>query len=353
MSGPVLATHGLSVGYHLGRGRARVVLAGVNVALQSGEFACMLGSNGVGKSTLLRALSRVQRPLAGYVTIDGKDIRRMNQQELARRLSVVLTERVDAGILSAYDLVGLGRYPHTGWAGRLTPYDHQVVRWALGATGSEDLAGRNVQELSDGERQRVMIARALAQEPAVMLLDEPTAFLDLPRRVETTGLLRRLTRETGLAVLLSTHDLELALRTADTIWLVTAGGGILTGSPEDLAMTGAFDAAFSGDDLAFDPRTGGFRFRTAHTGWVLLQADGPSGLWTRRALEREGFAIIEDGAGDTEPAVQVVCIEDCCGPRWRSKAGDDIREHATLAELCWYLRAYAVNAAPVERPPSS
>jgi iron complex transport system ATP-binding protein len=337
MTEAVLATRDLSAGYHLGRGRTRNVLAGVGVALHAGEFACLLGPNGTGKSTLLRTLSRVQRPLAGAVLIGGADIRRLSQSELARRLAVVLTERVNAGIMSAYDLVGLGRYPHTGWAGRLTPRDHAVVRWAIDATGSADLAARNVQELSDGERQRVMIARALAQEPSVMLLDEPTAFLDLPRRVEITGLLRRLARETGLAVLLSTHDLDLALRTADTIWLVTPASELLTGSPEDLVLGGALEAAFRSDDLAFDATDGGFRSRGNRRGRARVRGDGLVALWTRRLLEREGFLLGVDDNSTVD--VEVACEEDASGRFWRIVDGEETREYRTLGALATYLRA--------------
>jgi iron complex transport system ATP-binding protein len=186
----------------------------------------------------------------------------------------------------------LGRFPYTGLRGRLTPRDHQAVQWAIHATHLHDLAHQPVTELSDGQRQRVMIARALAQEPEFLLLDEPTAFLDLPTRVEITGLLRRLARRTGLAVLMSTHDLDLALRTADTLWLITGDGRFLCGAPEDLVLNGTFEATFASAELDFDQEVGGFRYWQPKTHPVGVDADGLAGLWLRRALEREGYAVV-------------------------------------------------------------
>ena len=197
MNEVALAAHALAVGYKAGPTKRTVVLEDVDLKLNRGEFVCMLGPNGAGKSTLLRTFCKMQPQLAGSVEIGGRSLDRLSGHVLAKLLSVVLTERLTVGHLTAYELIGLGRYPYTGWAAGLTPQDHRVIQWAIAATRSHQLASRDVSELSDGERQRVMIARALAQQPAVMLLDEPTAFLDLPTRVEITGLLKRLTRGNG------------------------------------------------------------------------------------------------------------------------------------------------------------
>src|SRR5207249_7894211 len=248
-----LVARNLAAGYG-----SRVGLRDVGVCLAGGELACVLGPNGTGKSTLLRTLAGMQPRLAGSVELDGHDVQRLPARELARRVSVVLTERAEVGLLRAYDLVALGRYPYTGWAGRLRSHDHAVVAWALEATGASDLASRDVSELSDGERQRVMIARALAQEPVVLLLDEPTAFLDVARRVEVTTLLRRLARDTGRAVLFSTHELDLALRTADSVWLLDTAGRVRVGAPEDLVLDGSFARSFEVEGLTFDAAAGRF-----------------------------------------------------------------------------------------------
>lgn len=172
---------------------------------------------------------------------------------LAKRLSVVLTEKVDSALLTAYEVVSLGRYPYTNWSGTLMATDHTIISRAFHRAGATDLAHRTLHELSDGERQRVMTARALAQEPQVMILDEITAFLDLPRRVEIMHLLRRMAHETNRAILLSSHDLDLALRTADLIWLLPKGGKLVAGSPEDLVLDGSFERAFQSERIVFDP----------------------------------------------------------------------------------------------------
>jgi iron complex transport system ATP-binding protein len=179
----------------------------------------------------------------------------------------------------------------------LTAQDEAVVQWALQSVGATHLAGRNANELSDGERQKIMIARALAQEPELMLLDEPTAFLDLPRRVEIMGLLRELAHTTGRAILLSTHDLDLALRSADRIWLMATDGNLHVGAPEDLVLSGAFAEVFHSEGVTFDPQTGSFIVSRQDHGQVSLTGSGLSLIWTRRALERAGFSIASNGAG--------------------------------------------------------
>ena len=181
---------------------------------------------------------------SGSVKLDGVDLQKLSQIELARRLGIVLTERPMVGALAARRIVELGRYPYWDWSGRMTPKDHEVVDWAIEAVGAGHLASRDCMSLSDGERQRFMIARALAQEPSILLLDEPTAFLDVPSRVELLGLLRRLARQEQLAIVVSTHDLELALRMADTIWLVSPGNKVDTGTPEDVIFAGAWPKHF-------------------------------------------------------------------------------------------------------------
>ncbi len=288
-----LDTRDLAVGY--GGRPPRVVADGISVTLRAGELVCLIGPNGAGKSTLIRTLAGMQPPLRGTVALMGDDVRALSARELARRLSVVLTERVNPGLLNAYTLVSIGRHPHTDWAGRLTAHDEAAVRHALDAVGASALADRQVIELSDGERQKIMIARALAQEPALLILDEPTAYLDLPRRVEIMQLLRRLAHDEARTVLLSTHDLDLALRTADRIWLMSSDGTLRSGAPEDLVLSGAFEAAFRSEGVRFDPQTGAFRVSGDLHGRVSVVGDGLPALWTRRALERAGFAVASNG----------------------------------------------------------
>ena len=301
----ILETRNLTVGY----GKTAVV-SNVNLTLRRGELVCLLGPNGAGKSTLMRTLCAMQKPLAGDVRLEGADIHAMNTRDLARKLSVVLTERVTIGILTSYALVSLGRYPYTDWTGRLTERDHRIVRESIEAVGAEDLAARNVSELSDGERQKVMLARALAQEPALMVLDEITAFLDLPRRVDIMRILRSLAHDRGRAILLSTHDLDLALRTADKLWLLPKGGPLQTGAPEELVLNGSFERAFASEGVHFDRLQGHFRMHDTFHAGVHVSGEGAEAFWTARALERHGFQVV---SGDAAAPLRV----EVSGKAWR------------------------------------
>jgi iron complex transport system ATP-binding protein len=283
----VLETRNLSIGY-----KQRTVMNALNLQLRAGEIVCLLGQNGIGKSTLMRTLAATQTPLQGEVLLQGKPIQHMKARELAKHLSIVTTERIDGHMLDGWSLVALGRHPHTDWTGQLSPEDERKVNWALEIVKAQSLAKQRVSEMSDGERQRVMIARALAQEPAVILLDEPTAFLDLTRRVEIMEVLQRLAHQTQRAVLLSTHDLELALKTADVVWLMSPNHPIEIGAPEDLILSGAFERAFTREGLHFDQHTGTFKLSRSVRG--VIQLKGEMDLryqWTQHALERIGYQV--------------------------------------------------------------
>ena len=245
-----LETRSLTIGYR--RRRGDIVLArDLNLQLQRGSLVGILGANGIGKSTLLRTLACMQAPLAGQVLLDGEEAARMLPLEVARRLSIVLTGAPQASLLNGYALVALGRYPHSDWLGRLSKSDHAQVAWALHAVGASDLAEQRVSQLSDGQRQKLMIARALTQDCPLMLLDEPTAFLDYPRRLETLRLLRRLTREADRAILVCTHELDLALRYCDELWLMSENG-LRVGSPADMLRDDSLSEAFGIDGFGYD-----------------------------------------------------------------------------------------------------
>jgi iron complex transport system ATP-binding protein len=322
----LLHTGQLSIGYRNGRRQASPIVEHITVALRAGELTCLIGPNGVGKSTLLRTLAGMQPPLAGHVDLGGDDLHRLSAGALARRLAVVLTERIDVGNLSAYALVGLGRHPYTDWQGRLQAHDEEVVRQTLTRVGAAHLAARPVAELSDGERQRVMIARALAQEPQVLILDEPTAFLDLPGRVEMMHLLAALARQTRCAILLSTHDLELALRVADKLWLLPPGGPVYTGLPEELALNGVLGQVFRSEGVVFDPATGAFKLQRHPCGPIALHGEGVIAQWTARALERIGYEIAPN---DTALPLRV----EVNGAGWHVVTPHEHRHYNSLAEL--------------------
>ncbi|GAA2801724.1 ABC transporter ATP-binding protein [Crossiella cryophila] len=325
----VLRANGLAVGYRVRR-RASTVLSEVDLGLHAGELVCLLGVNGTGKSTLMRTLAGMQPPLAGSVDLTGVPLAGLSRVERARRLAVVLTTRIQVGNLRGIDLVELGRAPYTGWSGTLGAADKVIVREALALAGAESLAERMLDELSDGERQRLMVARALAQQPDVLLLDEPTAFLDAPRRAELTAMLRGLGRATRLAVLLSTHDVELALRNADVVWLVLPGGSVVAGAPEDLVLDGVLERAFGGRDHTFDPLAGGFQVRaqTHGTARVTGAGDELTEVWTRRALQRCGYRI-DDTAAVAE--VEVGWHRTADGHRWKVSTPGGNSEHDSLA----------------------
>ena len=236
---------------------------------------------------------------------------------------------MDAGNLSAYALTSLGRHPYTDWLGRLTTHDEEAIQLAMQLTGSDVLASRSIHELSDGERQRVMIARALAQEPKILLLDEPTAFLDLPRRVELLQLLKRLTRETNCAILLSTHDLDLALRIADRLWLISSKGDLQIGLPEELALNGSLALTFQSEGIEFDHASGAFKIHQPSSGPISLHGvqDGIAYAWTWRALERLGYDVHNQGSHfltDIE-----VLTSNC----WRLSTPQSMSVHTSLESL--------------------
>lgn len=295
----MLSLRSLSVGYPGRRRRpARRVLEGLEAVARPGDLTVLIGPNGTGKSTLLRTLAGLQPALEGQVLLDGSPITALDEVERARRIAVVLTERDLPALLTARELTSLGRHPHTGFTGRLTAADQAVIDWALQVTGAAHLAHRPVTELSDGERQRVLTARALAQEPSAILLDEPTAFLDVPSRVALMGLLRRLARERSLVVVVSTHDLELALRIADRIWLIDPAGALHCGTPEELTLNGTIGASFDGEELTFEAASGVFVLHGKGRGTARVTADGTRRPLLERALTRAGWHPSPEGPAD-------------------------------------------------------
>lgn len=280
------AIDSLQIGY----GR-RVLSMLEQVAVEPGEFICLLGRNGQGKSTLLRTLAGFIPAVDGEVSLDGRPLRNWPAAERARKVAVVLTDRPQVGSLRVHELVEMGRQPYTGWTGALSDEDQAICEGALAQVEGDHLRDRFVDSLSDGERQRVMIARALAQRPQVMLLDEITAFLDLPSRVTITATLRRIAHETGVSMVLSSHDLELSLNAADRIWLLPGDGRFIDGAPEDVALSGAIGAAFDQANLVFSLQSGRFETRGEARGTAFIDATGPTAVWLARAVQRMGFSV--------------------------------------------------------------
>lgn len=288
MKNETIHIENLSIGYP-GKSDVKVVADGICAGINSGELTCLLGANGVGKSTLLRTLSAFQPKLDGEIRIQGKEIESYTDKQLSRVISVVLTEKCDIRNMSVTELIGLGRSPYTGFWGTLTKEDRQVVERAVALVGIPHLAHRMVHTLSDGERQKVMIAKALAQETPVIYLDEPTAFLDFPSKVEMMQLLHHLSRQTDKTIFLSTHDLELALQIADKIWLMDKANGVTIGTPEDLALNGSLSSFFARKGIVFDLETGLFRVDNEYTMQIRLSGHGQRYAMVRKALQRNGI----------------------------------------------------------------
>ena len=254
MSQAILTTERLAVGYRQGK-TATIVAHDISLSLHAGELVALLGSNGAGKSTLLRTLSGVQQPIDGRVCINSKPLSDYSQHDRSRLISIVYTDRTLAGALTVTELVALGRQPHTGFFGRLDSTDRQVVANALNAVGIAHKADCYVATLSDGERQKAMIARALAQETPIIILDEPTTFLDAVSRIETMTLLDDLARNHGKAIVLSTHDIHSALSFASRLWLLGHDGTIIEGDTQTLIHNDSINNTFASDSIRFDPVT--------------------------------------------------------------------------------------------------
>lgn len=287
---PTIQLHDLSTGYH-SRREEKVISRHLELAIAPGEVVMLMGPNGSGKSTLMHTMAGLLPPLSGEVIISGKPLSSLKMKELARLLSLVLTERIPAGNMSISDIVAVGRYPYTGFRGSLRPEDKVVIHEALRACHLDGMQERLYSTLSDGEKQRVMIARALAQETPLILLDEPTAHLDLPSRLEVTTMLHTLARSLGKSILISTHELDLALGWADTIWLMDRAGEITASAPEDLILDGHIERVFGAPGLSYDQERGEFSIQQSGGGKICLRGEGLRYVWTSRALQRLGYEV--------------------------------------------------------------
>ncbi|MCM1311295.1 MAG: ABC transporter ATP-binding protein [Bacteroides sp.] len=250
----------LTTGYHAKK-QDIIVSNGLNAKLRMGEMTCLLGPNGAGKSTLLRTLAAFQPSIGGDVLLMNRNLKNYKNGELSHLISVVLTDNSRIRNMTAYDVVAIGRSPYTGFWGKLSEKDKKIVEKCLQWVGITELAERKMQTLSDGERQKVMIAKAIAQETPIIFLDEPTAFLDYPSKIGMMLLLHRLAKALKKTIFLSTHDLEHALQVADQVWLIDREKGLTTGMPEDLCAEGKIEEYFMRDGISFDRATCTFGVR--------------------------------------------------------------------------------------------
>lgn len=284
----LLETKNLSVGYP---GQSIPLFEKQDLALYAGELVCFMGPNGIGKSTLIRTLAGLQKQIEGSIYIHT------DNAELQQQIAVVLTDKITTPGMTVYELVTFGRYPYLNWNISLREDDLRIIDEAIDQVNIRNIISKKLYQLSDGQLQMVMIARALAQTTPIILLDEPTAHLDLNNRVEIMRMLRNLARNTNKAILIATHELDLALQTADYIWLAGNQKNIIAGIPEDLVLNGSFDDIFR--FKGFDLRTGKVKHEVSRSRTIQLTGNGSEYLWTRNALERNGFEIVQHNGETT------------------------------------------------------
>jgi iron complex transport system ATP-binding protein len=337
---PLLRTRNLAAGYGSGRKRITPIAGPLAVEIHAGQLICLLGPNGSGKSTLLRTLAGLQPALEGTIEMTGAGSGKLKPSQLAKKISLVLTDPVRYSNLTAGSLVALGRYPYSGWLGTLSTADKAVVAWAIEVTGIEAFLNRKVSTLSDGESQKVMLARALAQDTPLMMLDEPTAHLDLPSRIQLMQLLHHLARRTNKGILISTHELDLALQVADEVWLLQTGGQLSKGAPEDLVLNGIFETVFDKEGIHFDKTTGTFNMHQGNGEQIALAGEGAAAFWTKRALKRQGFTVtgVGESAGGAIHSIRI--LEQQGRIVWVCEYGGQRTEYDSIESLLYALNIF-------------
>ncbi|QZT36363.1 ABC transporter ATP-binding protein [Halosquirtibacter xylanolyticus] len=334
--GPVLSFRDLDVGYQSGK-RKKVVAAGLQGTLKRGVLTSLIGSNGTGKSTLLRTLAGFQPMLSGEVYYHEEPLRGISSQRLSRCVSVVLTDRVEVPNATVYEIASLGRSPYHGRWNRLDHQDHQIIDEALIQCGIAHKREDLLSSLSDGERQKVFIAKALIQQTDLIILDEPAAFLDFTARIEVMKLLRDIAISRNISILLSSHDLDLALQLSDQVWLFYPEGPLVEGSPEDLLWRGNFNEIFQSDHLKYDKLRG--KYEVHYETKEILDVVVPKEICALliSAFKRERVALREVESIDVE------------GVLWEQDRfsvvihGKEIFECSSIATLVDYYKSHYSN----------
>lgn len=325
----ILSLNSLRIGYSSG-GNAKMLLSPLEASARQGELIALIGRNGTGKSTLLRTLAGLQKPLGGDILYSGRSIRNYTRRDIARKIGYISTEIVKVSNMRVYDLVALGRFPYTNWYGKIDEENDVIIRDAIEKTGMAALSGRFITELSDGERQKAMIARILAQDTGIMVMDEPTAFLDIGSKFEILHLMHVLSQKSGKTIIFSTHDLNAAMSQADKIWLIQ-DDRLLEGAPEDLMLSGAFENLFDSQDIRFDPEHGTYSFKTGNRGEINVSGEGILFHFTKKAINRAGFSVSESAV---QPFLRVPSAKST---KWQLTDGMNIREFASLYEFIRWL----------------
>ncbi len=307
MKKSVLIAKNLTLGYFSGKSK-KPVLKNLSFQLFENELTCLLGPNGVGKSTLVKSILGQLPTWEGELSLNGKLIDTFSNLELSKQLSVVLSEPVFPGNMTVGQLVALGRIPHTGWTGRLDNHDRGLIENALYLTKMESLKDERLVEISDGQRQKAMIARALAQDGKVMVLDEPTAHLDLVNRYQIMHLLRDIASKQGKSILVVTHDLEIALETADRLLLLNESLPLISGLPEDLVLTGQLDRLLPGEEFQFNIEKGKIEQKNIDSE-VILKGNQTIAFWVKKALQKANIRRLNAPIFITEGDFTLIYLE--------------------------------------------
>jgi len=335
ISAIILTLDSLKIGYVSGR-REKVLLPPINATANKGELIAVIGKNGIGKSTLLRTIAGLQLPLGGKILYSGKNIHEYSRIDLAQKVGYISTEIVKVSNMSVYDLVSIGRFPHTNWLGKVDKRNHNAIMDALEKTGLSGFRNRFVAELSDGERQRTMIARILAQDTGLMVMDEPTAFLDIGSKYEILHLMHLLSNRNDKAIIFSTHDLHMAVSQADKIWLIL-DNELIEGAPEDLMIRGAFDHLFDSSPVKFNSDNGVFSFRSEEMGSIYVDGKGILRHWTEKAVNRVGFSV------SNEMTTPYITVPSKNNKMWRLSCLDTFHEFGSIYELIRWLNTEQIR----------
>lgn len=309
-SNVIIEGNKVSIGYIKSR-QKQTLYKDLDFELKKGELVCLIGSNGAGKSTLLRSICKMQPCLKGSITINSKEITKYSDKELSLLIGLVLTDKTASGGFTVKEIVELGRYPYTGFFGQLNKEDNEIVKNAIESVGIAHKTEAYLADLSDGERQKVMIAKALSQECPIIILDEPTAFLDIESRIEIMNLLHKLAHEQNKTILLSTHDIDLAFLLSDKLWMLSKGSGIITGVTEDIILSGQIDKFFNNKDIAFNKYSGTFYPIRSSEKKIFVDAENEYLFWTINLLLRLGmdYTTLQEKAEYTIKVVNANTIQ--------------------------------------------
>jgi len=282
----IISARGLDVGYD-----KKTVVSGVEINALKGQVICLIGPNGSGKSTILRTLAGMLAPVGGTVYISNNDIRSIKPNDLANQMAVVLTESLNVNMTSAYEIASMGRIPYTGFFGRLNADDHRIVQECMQVVGAAELAERDFSSLSDGEKQKILIARALAQEPELIILDEPTSHLDIKHKIETLRILNRLSAVSGVTVILALHDLDIAVKNCQFVLLIKDGKVVAQGHPEDIIGKDTIGDLYSIEGAVFNSVMGSMEICNDKAPEAFVASGAGTGTPVFRLLSRMGYGI--------------------------------------------------------------